>query len=545
MRTFPFLALSLVTVLALVKTSCCPQNPVPNTAITAHGNTDWHIDTAQEFLFGTDMGGNPTAANHCPATWQRGHMQVGLTNTAHFYYDKALATPGDDADVTNGIDRAMLFFYAGHGSPTSWSALGNSATQTNMRLGNCPGAGLLRYYWQCSCEVFAHGPDTCAGATFQYACPGDFVGSAFTPDTAAMRNVYQRWGPVLQPDLRMACGASTPAYCHETQANAIWNNYNNNLQDVADSFINGLNYWGVVPLCMTLGGSDVNQTALVKDTRFTNQRNQAGTSYYHIQYLSNFSSVPRFLIVKPLPKQLRLPIFRVEPPPPPERLRDVKFQTKDNFMVSPDEIRNRGPRVRIARASGAVYILGEVKPAASETALKEQDYLDRAHRFIEEQGWSERQVAEPTGVRSMIATAAAKGKEERVQKLQKSVTMVFRRRIDVDGTPVDVLGEGGLIQVQMNSDGTVSSASKVWRRIATVRESVPVKTYEEAYKEALGKIENAQAYKLDHWEWGYREDAGNVEQTEMRIVFRFGFVPVDPKTTMQYPPRMIEIPGQQ
>lgn len=38
---------------APVVAGCCPVNPPLNTAITAHGNTDWHIDTAEEFLFGT------------------------------------------------------------------------------------------------------------------------------------------------------------------------------------------------------------------------------------------------------------------------------------------------------------------------------------------------------------------------------------------------------------------------------------------------------------------------------------------------------------
>jgi len=80
------------------------RNPPLNSAIAAHGNTDWHIDTAEEFLFGTDMAGSSTAANHCPATWTRRHMHVGLTNTAKFYYDSDLASSGDDTDATSGID---------------------------------------------------------------------------------------------------------------------------------------------------------------------------------------------------------------------------------------------------------------------------------------------------------------------------------------------------------------------------------------------------------------------------------------------------------
>ena len=98
--------------LSFLVAACCPRNPDKNTAISAHGNDDWHEDTAEEFLYGTDMAGGTTAANHCPDTWTRRHMHVGLTNTNHFYYDENLTSPGDDSDLISGIDQAMLFFYA-------------------------------------------------------------------------------------------------------------------------------------------------------------------------------------------------------------------------------------------------------------------------------------------------------------------------------------------------------------------------------------------------------------------------------------------------
>jgi len=128
---------------------CCFEiiqpNPGLNTAIAAHGNTDWHIDTANEFLFGTDMGGATTASNHCPNSWTRRHIHIGLTNTNHFYYDGDLITSGDDTDTTSGIDTAMLFFYAGHGfPPSSWDTLGNKADVSNVSIGDEPGWGMLR-----------------------------------------------------------------------------------------------------------------------------------------------------------------------------------------------------------------------------------------------------------------------------------------------------------------------------------------------------------------------------------------------------------------
>jgi hypothetical protein len=524
--------------------TCCPINPPQNTAISAHGNTDWHIDTAEEFLFGTDMAGAVTASNHCPNSWTRKHMHVGLSNTNHFYYDSDLTTPGDDTDGTSGIDTAMLFFYAGHGNPVLWNTLGNNASQGNMCLGDCPGGGLLRYYWQCSCQVFAHGPRVCSGSSHAYACPGDFDGSA---DSYNMRNVYERWGPALTKDLRMACGASTSAYCHEAQMNSIWNNYLNNSYDVADSFIGGLRgvSWSswVVPLCITMGGPDVTTTPLY-DAAFTNQANTSGTSHYHIQYLENFESTPISpVLIEPIP--LLLPIYEVGPLPLPYVLTDVKFDVEDDFMVSPDEVAERGPRVRINRLSGAVYVLGERQLDVEGPVLEEQEYIDHALSFLKESGWTEDYFAEPMGTRFMLATMPVKGEPEDAQQFQKNVIVTFRRQIDVDGVRVNILGEGGTMAVQMNNDGSVFNASKVWREIVCVKEEeVRVKTFEEAYEEALEQIKNPQMYELDSWTWGYKEAAGNIEQTELRVVFLFWFLPADPETGLDYPPRMIEIPGQ-
>jgi len=498
----------------------CPSNPPLNTAITAHGNTDWHIDTAEEFLFGTDMGGTTTAANHCPASWTRRHMNVGLSNTDHFYYDADLTTPGDDTDGTSGIETAMLFFHAGHGfPPPEWDTLGNKATQSNMSLGDCPGGGLLRYYWQCSCTTFAHGPRCCPGMNchpthpcpdtggydWWYQCPGDFDGSA---DSVNMRNIYERWGPVLNPPFRMACGSSTCAYCHESQMNRIWNNYNNNGYDVADSFIDGLRgSSGVVPLCITMGGSDVTATPLY-DATFTNQPNTSGTSYYHVQYLENFESTPIWPeVIIHIPELL--PILAVRPVPP-------------------------------------WYFHGELEPIVEGPILEEEEYIERARGFIEEQDWAEKNFAEPMGVRFLIETTPVKGTREERQQLQKNVIVTFKRQIDVDGTLVNVLGEGGVMKVQMNNDGSVLNASKVWREIVDVEQEARVKTYDEAYEEALEQTQAPQAYELDRWTWGYKEAAGNVEQTELRIVFRFWFVPVElnAEGLLEYPPQMVEIPGQ-
>jgi len=535
---------------------CCFEiiqpNPGLNTAIAAHGNTDWHIDTANEFLFGTDMGGSTTATNHCPNSWTRRHIHVGLTNTNDFYYDSDLIPSGDDTDATSGIDTAMLFFYAGHGfPPPSWSTLGNSANVANVSIGDDPGWGMLRYYWQCSCTVFAHGPNCCAGDTchswhpcpdsgedWWYQCPGQFTGAS---DSTATPNIYERWGVAINPNLRMACGASTCGYCHEGQVNSIWNNYNNLGQDVADSFINGLAVGNVVPLCISMGGWNINANPLVADSSFTNLPNTSGTSHYYIQYLSNFASheidPPVFKIPDLLPKLVML-----KPVPTPRRWLDYEFDETKEWLNSPDEIDGRGPRVRINLNSGAIYIAGPPKPIGEAPPLPEEAYLDFALRHVEELGWRENLTSEPIGSKMMIAGVSV---EEPIkqQVVQKNVTVRLKRLVDLDGLLVPVLGEGGVIEIQMNNDGSLLNAAKVWREIAEYGALEPVKPYEQALYEALRETKDPGAYGVSNWAWGYVASAGNEAQEAMRLVYRFWLTPSEAGQLRDLAPIMVEIPA--
>lgn len=565
------------------------NNPPLNSVKTAHGNTDWHIDTAEEFLFGTGMSGTVTAVNHVPNSWTRDHMHIGLTDTNHFYQDPDKTAVGDDDDVSNGIDTTMLFFYAGHGSPTSWDTLGNYSTQNNISIGDggtwaWSDSNRLRYYWQCSCEVFAHGPRSCASSDWHYACPGNFDGSA---DSFSMRNVYERWGPALGKNLRMACGASTSAYCHESQTNRIWDNYNNKGYDVADSFIDGLHFGKVVPLCITMGGPDVTKSPLY-DAVFTNQPNSSGTSYYHIQYLSNFASKlewPRFLIKIPE----FLPLYKMAPMELPAALEKVEFiKLNEDLRVSGEEIQGRGPRYKINNKSGAVYMVGEPRHEL-EKIMNEKEYLEIAAKFLEESGLKEEEMfEEPLGVRRMISSTAVKSyvkrallsvptkvdlssvdvleadqvkinpdiidpfvfnPEEKVSA-QKNVQIIFKRVVRTQEMEFDVLGEGGAITIQMNNDGSIRNVSKVWRRIE--KDSpimVKVKSFDNALDEARKQIENFDLYELKEnaWAFGYKESSGNVDQSELKAVYQFRFTPIntDEKTLLEAPPVMIEILAQE
>jgi len=525
-----------LAVVAFALASCCPRNPAFNTVKTAHGNTDWHIDTAEEFLTGKDMAGHTLAANHCPDSWTKTHMHVGLTNTNDFYYDKDVVATGEDTDATSGIDTPMLFFYAGHGEATDFSTLGNDAFVTNMRIGNCSGSGnrgALRYYWQCSCEVFAHGPRACPSG-YDYSCPGDFDGS---PDSDAKRNVYERWGPRLDATLRMACGSSTLAYCWDTETNKIWDDYNNKGYDVADSFIDGLHrYSWNTPLCITTGGLFTSTTPLF-DTAFTNAPNPSGT-YYHIQYLSDFASTAPSIVV-PIPEWL--PIYELIPLPLPDPYRKFQFEEQGEWMRSREEVKGRGSVVRVNRNSGALYLTGERRFDEKAAPLKEEEYVRAAERIIREQGWAEDLTARPGGYRTLIQTAPREGKPADARTSQKNVVVTVKRELSLDGTRVPVLGEGGVMSFQLNSDGSVYNASKVWRPVKGVLRKTRSKSYDQAYREALARVEEKEAYKLSDWTWGYEEAAGNVKQTELAAMYVFNFLPVDPKRARNFPPMVVKI----
>lgn len=523
---------------------CCPKNPALNSVKTAHGNADdWHIDTSEEFLTGKDMSGATSAANHCPGTWTKNHMHVGLTNTDVYYYDRDVIASGEDYKSSNGIDKPMLFFYAGHGNSTSFDTLGNSATLTNMRIGNCEDCnndGTLRYYWQCSCEVFAHGPKNCAGVAYHYACPDDFDGSS---DSDNMRNVYERWGPILHPNLRMACGSSTAAYCHETETNKIWDNYNNKGYDVVDSFIDGLHRcsWNT-PLCITTGGLFVSGTPLF-DTTFTNAPNPSG-EYFHIQYLSNFDTTAPPTLIIHVPELL--PIYELTPLPLPDPYRKMEFKKEGDWMYSIEKVEERNSKVKINLDSGAVYAFGERRFDEKLKPLEESEYIRLAKRFINEQGWTEKEISEPIGARMIIDRAPKEGKSSDIKRFQKNVVVTFKRQITIEGEEgeditVNSVGEGGTISIQLNNDGSIPNAFKVWRKITGIKKTTKAKTQKQALEEAMAKIKEKEAYRLADWTWGYKEATGNVKQTELKAVYVFNFQPVDLERSRDFPPRIIEI----
>jgi len=190
-----------------------------------------------------------------------------------------------------------------------------------------------------------------------------------------------------------------------------------------------------------------------------------------------------------------------------------------------------------------MYVRGERKLDAKAQDIKEEDYIEMALGHAREYGWLEELSAKPQGTRFMIDSIPLEGKSAEKDRVQKNVTVKIRRLLDIDGRQVPVYGAGGVISVQMNNDGSLLNAHKVWRSIKTVKRQAKVKPYAVAEGEALKRLGEAKGYVLADWSWGYKELAGNVEQTQLRMIYRFDFRPETPELLLQNPPQMIEVEG--
>jgi hypothetical protein len=414
-----------------------------------------------------------------------------------------------------------------------------------MRLGD--GQGIddgLRYFWQCASNVFAHGPRHCPGGAPDFSCPESSEGSQ---DTVLTRNVYERWGGILAPGLRMACGFSTAAVCHPDDARRVWDLYDRSSNSLApaDAFIEGFRQAreGTLPLCVTRGSISVERTPLF-DGRLLTSPNPSGTSHYHAQYPVPFRPTHQPGRPAETGTPLWAPIFGLKPMPLPATLKKLAFERQDGMLVSSDLENAAGLSVRVRPASGALYLNGEIKFDPDVRALKEDQYLDRAARFLREWGLAEA-AAMPEGVRMMLETVPVSNRTFEMIRRQKSVFITYRRQVELDGKPIPVLGDGGLIRLQMNNDGSVARAAKVWREITGVRKIARIRPYETTYSEALQQLANPAAYRLDGWTWGYKEFEGSAEQADLRIVHIFTFTPKGQDNAMQAAPVKVEIVAQQ
>ncbi|MDR2018310.1 MAG: RICIN domain-containing protein [Syntrophobacterales bacterium] len=513
-------------------------NPPANSVKAVHGNTDWNIDTANAFLFGKNMAGSQTTQHYAPNTWSKTHSHIGLTNTSKYYYDKSRVSTGADTDVLNGIDQTMLFFYTGHGNPTIWNTLGDNATQSSVLLANSNGGGKLRYYWQCSCAVFAHGPETCTPrGTFSYSCPNKFNGAA---DSVSMRNVFQRWGSALNSSLRMACGGSTSMYCNTDQVDRVWSNYARGYT-VAQMFLDGFGQggaYGVVPLCITMGGDDITKTPLY-DTSFTNAPNTSGNTHYHLMYPAGTQqSSSNQLSARQITQQL--PKFKVAQATPPPKLVKALSTSGTSLEVASPLLAGGKARLERVSGTGALHLdSGQIAKPGRKT-LTEKEYIKHAASFLSEQEWSEQQTAEPMVTRYTTVSMPVAGQPSEMQETQAGVTVQYKRVVQAGGASLEVLGTAGTIRVQMDNEGTVLRATKLWQKLEPISSSFAVKDFEAARAEAMKQLHAADSYQLNQWKLGYRQVSVGADQDELRPVYQFAFVPAK-QHDIEHPPQLIEV----
>jgi hypothetical protein len=519
----------------------CSNDPALS-AISIQGGSDFE-DTAEGFLTGHGTGGALMSSFKAPSTWSLRH----LSSESQYFRDpeRAPSVTASDADPVDGIDQAMLLFYAGHGDPEKfWTVDGNDQVKiSDVRLGNCKRDGVVRYVWQCSCQVYAHGPDMgpkkCGGSGIVadpcYDNPGGWTA------TSEM-NVFDRWGPALDPSVRMACGASTNAHC-EGIGGSIWYNLGVTNTDVADAFI--ISIWNRkdVGLCITLGGEDMAATPLVTDLTFDKQPNKSGNSRYHIEYAQDFisetySSGSAVYPAPPMPAVL--PVFALD---------DVSTASEGGTRTM------------------------NVEPAASGyQEYSEKEYISVAETYLAEKGLSEEFMARPEGAFLRLASTPVKAedrdKENPMRIGLKTVIVTYRQQLnvlaemekdrpippDIDKAMWDQLLQelrqrevsgvpvlGGAITVQLNNDSKVRSATKTWYRTGPITRMVEPEPYEAALDEARKALgPSAEGLEVGRPTWGYRPNR-ETGVSELTPYYEFWFVPKDGATSLDYPPQVIYV----
>ncbi len=470
----------------------------------------------------------------------------------------------------------MLVFYAGHGKPTKWQTAGDSPAQNEVMLNQVLlGNGALRYLWQCSCNVMAHGKKLPGEAGKKdYYNPSTFWYSGDGYDDEDLRNAFWRWPDRIGSGLRMACGG-TSAVCGHSQAvsERIWDNYNNKGYAVADSFLEGIfNAPSGVPLCLTRGGIDPASTPLY-DSEFSTEPNsydsaKGGPAYLHLLYPVRFGNESHPKAPTSSPPVGYYSVFFYRSGGFEHLCQSGEVSPKDRhcsaFSINPAEPYPEKIDVR----SGARYVSGSsvgdpVLLTGSPQQWEEGRLLDLALEFFKRRGWSERHYRSPEGMRLVIETAQQGSYGQGFVRMQKSALVRLKRQIPNEREGgrielVNVLGPGGEMSVLLNNVGTVVRAAKIWRPVAGEPgavgkiervEWVQARTDQQALtvlRQSPDWQNQAEAYQAQpaYYVWGYKEEAGNCRQKVMRLVYQFTFLPKDDDRYQDYAPLTLEIPAQ-
>ncbi|HSS48572.1 MAG TPA: hypothetical protein VLX28_06475 [Thermoanaerobaculia bacterium] len=518
-------------------------------------------------------------SNSAPADWCKLSMKPLPQEAGDLHRDSSLSSGGKDSKPPNGLDSGpMLVFYAGHGDlnpTTAWQAAGNSPEQQVVKLDQVLlGDGALRYFWQCSCNVMAHGEESLVDGTKDYFNPTSFYFGGNGFDNEKLRNVHRRWPVHMGGGLRMACGG-TSGVCGNQQAvsERIWDNYNNKGYEVADSFLEGIfNAPSGVPLCLTRGGIKSIHTPLY-DEEFSTKTNPYdpavdGPAYIHLLYPVRFGGDSHPKAVPSSQPSGNYSVFYFRPGSFELLCQSSDHPLKSHQCISSSRAPAESRPERIDVRSGARYFSGEpIKEPVLLTGAPQQweegHFIDLSLDFVRRHGWLERQFRSPEGMRLVVESAADGSYGNNFVRQQKDVLVRFKRQIAIERDAgrtelVNVLGPGGEISLLLNNDGSVIRASKVWRPVAgeTGAAGGPDKVVQVQARTALQALavlqgrpdwqDQAEIYQREpaYYVWGYKEEAGNCRQKAIRLVYQFTFLPKNDDLFRGYSPLTLEVPAQ-
>jgi hypothetical protein len=293
---------------------------------------------------------------------------------------------------------------------------------------------------------------------------------------------------------------------------------------------------------MTLGGNDITKTPLY-DNDFTNAPNTSGNTHYYLMYAlsSTNTGTEQGNVSQLLPAQIpqQFQRYKLITAPPPSKFMALE-KPGPAMQITSTLLAGGNAKVERVPQTGALRLDSGQLAAPSVKVLMEKEYTQRAESFLNEQGLAEQQTAEPVVTRYMTASMPVNGQSSELQQAQAGVSVVYKRVIPVNGVPFEVLGTAGTIRVQLNNDGAVLKASKLWHTLEPVGSPVAAKTFDQARDEAMKKLGTPDSYKLNLWKLGYKQESVEEGQDELAPVYQFAFVPVKAHD-IEHPPQLIEV----
>jgi hypothetical protein len=473
---------------------------------------------------------------------------------SQFFY--AMTNPQDAMDPKNGIEASPIFFFVGHGaSPMDWTTGDDSATQLYMHLGDPEVGSRLRYYFQCSCRVFAHGKYQGQLAEPEYPVPWT-LDHGPDDDKPELRSVYRRWGKALATGIRLACGLSTTMPCSAEQIERVMKD-KQAFADVADSFLEGMQLEpGDVPLCITKdprpGAMDPDPQATPLYDKFfaLGPRVAQGDDgpFYYVEYLRPSRPRPRRML---LPARYRiLPNFAFAAPSPTTDVQ--KMSEPAGSKVGRFLKQLAAHIVERWNDESRVYFDPRVKltPLLADCPREEKcgdddRYIDLAKAFLRDRGWEERTFEpQPEVLRLVVDSYSTNAFNDPlpVIRFQKGVMVRFWRALEA--APRAATDETDTVVVVLNHRGEVANAWKRWRRL------VPAGHFH-LDAAAIAALDNEALKQLDPQRARYRptsgpelifkEERGKKDRGKLTPFMRYRFDPVSPEYLAKLPVRRVDV----